>query len=180
MGPVRRVAELESLVITAMITATLEELDYLNAQSLHRRWSQQKTIVVIFLAIFAGALGCVLWYQGAVPIAGGIVGGLIGGIAGGSIVRYVYVPRKARKVFRQQKSFQREFSLSWNNDGVRSKDANGEYSTGWSDFIRWKENERLFLLYVSDIQFYMVPKRAFNGEVELRDFRDHLVRSVRV
>ena len=163
-----------------MIIAKLEELDYLSAQNLHRRWSRRKAIVVILLAILAGALGWVLWRQGVRPIAGGILGGLIGGIIGGSIIRYFYVPWKARRVFRQQKSFQREFALSWNTDGVHSKDANGEYSSGWSDFTRWRENERLFLLYLSDIQFYMVPKRAFNSGVELNDFRDHLVRSVHV
>ena len=163
-----------------MIIAKLEALDYLGAQSLHRRWSRQKAIGVIFLVILAGALGWVLWCQGARLIAGGIVGGLIGGAIGGSVVRFVYVPRKARRVFRQQKSFQREFTLSWNADGVHSKDANGGYSSSWSDFTRWKESERIFLLYLSDIQFYMVPKRAFSDEVELKDFRDHLLRSVHV
>ena len=63
-----------------MIIAKLEELDYLSAQNLHRRWSRRKAIVVILLAILAGALGWVLWCQGVRPIAGGIVGGLIGGI----------------------------------------------------------------------------------------------------
>jgi len=161
-----------------MIIAKLEEQDYLGAQRLHHRWSRQKAMVAILLIILAGVLCCLLWWQGIRSVAGGIVGGLIGGIIAGSITRYVYVPWKARRVFRQQKSFQREFTLSWDADGVHSKDANGEYSSGWSDFIRWRENERLFLLYLSDIQFYMIPKRAFSGEMEFKDFRAHLVRRV--
>ena len=168
------------LDITVMIIAKLEELDYLNAQTLHHRWSRQKAIVVILLVIIAGVLGWVLWFQGARPITGGIIGGLIGGAIAALIVRYVYVPWKARRVFRQQKSLHHEFTLSWNADGVHSKNANGEYSSGWSDFIRWKENECLFLLYLSDLMFYMVPKRAFSGDAELEDFRGHLVKGVHV
>ena len=163
-----------------MIIATLEEQDYLNAQRLHRRWSKRKSIIIISLVILVIVLCLALWCQGALPIAGGIIGGLIGGTFAGAITRYVYIPWKARRVFRQQKSLQREYTMSWNADGIQTKSKNGENSSSWSDFIRWKESENLFLLYISDIQFYMFPKRAFSNESELNDFRAHLVRNVNV
>lgn len=163
-----------------MIIATLKEQDYLNAQKLHRRWSRPKFIVIISLVIAALIFCWIFWCKGFLPIAGGIIGGLIGGIVGGATTRYVYIPWKARRVFRQQKSLQREYSMSWNSDGIQTKSKNGEYSSNWSEFIRWKENENIFLLYISDIQFYMFPKRAFTSETELNDFRTHLVGSVDV
>ena len=163
-----------------MIVAKLEELDYLGAQALHRRWSKRKTIVVLLLTVGAGVLGVVLWCQGAWSIAGGIIGGLVGGAIGGSVVRYGYIPWKAKRVFRQQKSLQRQFNLSWNADGVHVKDANGEYSSAWTDFVRWKEDDRLFLLYISDVMFYMIPKHAFPSESLLDEFRTHLARGVDV
>jgi hypothetical protein len=163
-----------------MVIAKLEERDYLSAQALHRRWSKRKTIIVLLSVVGAGVLGVVLWCQGAQSIAGGVIGGLVGGTIGGSVVRYGYIPWKAKRVFRQQKSLQREFSLSWNADGAHVKDANGDYSSAWSDFVRWKENDRLFLLYLSDVMFYMIPKRAFSSQSQLGEFRAHLARGVDV
>jgi hypothetical protein len=163
-----------------MIIAKIEEADYLSAQALHHKWSKRKVMVVFLLVIAASALGWVLWCQGVWVIAGGIAGGLISGVIAGTIVRFIYVPWKTRRVYRQQKSLQREFTLSWNADGVQSKNANGEYSVSWSDFIRWKENDRLYLLYLSDIMFSMVPKRAFDSEADMDDFRNHLVKGIHV
>ena len=163
-----------------MMIATLEEHDYLNAQKLHRRWSKRKFIVIISLVIVVLVMCWIFWCKGFLLIAGGVIGGLIGGTIAGATTRYVYIPWKARRVFRQQKSLQREYSMSWNADGIQTKNKNGENSSSWSEFIRWKENENLFLLYISDIQFYMFPKRAFTNETELNDFRAHLVRSVHV
>ena len=157
-----------------MITATLEESDYLHAQSVHRKWSMRKAVVVYSLNIVAVGAGWALWGLGAWSIAAGILGGVVGGVVAGSIVSYIYVPWKAKRVFRQQKSLQREFTLSWDADGVRTKSENGAFSSNWSDFLRWKESETLFLLYLSDIQFLMIPKRAFGDKAEIEDFRGHL------
>jgi hypothetical protein len=163
-----------------MVIAKLDEMDFLSAQSLHRRWSRRRIVLVIFLVLAASAVSWLLWCQGVRSVAGGIIGGVIGGVIGGAAVRYLYVPWKSRRVFRQQKSFQREFALSWSGEGVHVKDTNGEYSSAWSDFIRWKENDRLFLVYLSDVTFYMVPKRAFANPSEVQEFRNQLSRGVDV
>jgi hypothetical protein len=163
-----------------MITAQLDESDFVSAQSLHRRWSRRKTLVAILVVLIAGALGLYLLCQGMYSAGCGMIGGVIGGAIGGSVVRYLYVPWKARRVFRQQKSLQREFELYWSDEGMRVKDTNGEYSSAWSDFVRWKEDDRLFLVYLSDIAFYMVPKRAFPASSEVQGFRNKLASGVDV
>ena len=163
-----------------MIIVKLEESDYLLAQSVHRKWSVRKAVVVYSLCIIAIVAGCALWGLGAWSIAAGILGGVVGGVIGGSIVSYIYVPWKTKRVFRQQKSLQREFTISWDANGVRTKSENGEFSSSWSDFLRWKESEALFLIYLSDIQFLMIPKRAFGDKVEIEGFRGHLAQRINV
>jgi hypothetical protein len=95
-------------------------------------------------------------------------------VAGGLIMNHVWIPWHARRIFRQQKSFGRPFELSWDEGGVHAKDGNGEYRHSWVDFIRWRENERLIVLSLSDAMFLMVPKRAFAEEASLDAFRGML------
>jgi YcxB-like protein len=99
------------------------------------------------------------------------LGALLGGLIGWMASYYIWVPLQARRVFRQQKSMQRPFELSWDATGVHAKDANGEYRHLWSDFVRWREGERLIVLSLSDAMFLMIPKRAFAEERSLEDFR---------
>jgi hypothetical protein len=44
----------------------------------------------------------------------------------------------------------------------------------WSTFRRYLEQPTLFMLYVSEFSFHMVPKRAFANDVQLAEFRDLL------
>jgi hypothetical protein len=169
---------IQALDIATMVIAKLEEQDYLSAQALHRRWTKRKAMIALLALVGAGILSAILWYLGIWVVAGGLIGGLVGGAIGDSIVRYGYMPWKTKRVFRQQKSLQHEFVLSWTADGVHTKNAKGEYSSAWSDFVGWRENDRLFLLYISDIMFYMIPKRAFSSELLLGEFRAHLTKSI--
>ncbi len=44
----------------------------------------------------------------------------------------------------------------------------------WSDFIKYKEDKGLILLYHSDCLFNIVPKSAFSSSQQLNDFLRHL------
>jgi hypothetical protein len=49
-----------------------------------------------------------------------------------------------------------------------------EYShshISWRGYTRWAETKNLFLLYLSEPTFHIVPKRAFANEEQLNDFR---------
>ena len=46
--------------------------------------------------------------------------------------------------------------------------------TLWTDFVNWKENERVFLLYYSDVLFLVVPKGAFLDSTCSNAFRAKL------
>jgi hypothetical protein len=161
---------------SSTIRAQLEEFDYVAAQRLYRRRTVWWPI-----AGFVGAavlIGVVVQAHRAQDTLAFCVslGALAGGVIGGFACHYIWIPWQARRVFRQQKSLHRPFELSWDSNGLHAKDANGEYRHLWSDILRWREGERLFVLNLSDAMFLMIPKRAFPEEQSLSAFRD-LVRA---
>jgi hypothetical protein len=45
----------------------------------------------------------------------------------------------------------------------------------WADLVKAKENDALVLLYRSDYNLSMIPKRSFSGAEAYAEFRGHLV-----
>jgi hypothetical protein len=75
--------------------------------------------------------------------------------------RYVLLPRKARRLYRQRKAFQRPFEVSWDEAGLTMVSSSGTVTTPWSDFLKLREGAGVVLLYLSDTQFHIIPARAF-------------------
>ena len=90
------------------------------------------------------------------------------------IVYFAITPLRARLSYRRHKALQRAYNLSWNEDGVTTTNPNVTGLTPWSDYREWLEGRNLFLLYVSDRLFHLVPKRAFPSEDAIANFREQL------
>lgn len=165
-----------------MLTVKLEEADYVAATALHLRSSRRFAVAFWLVMLGLAVVAIWLWFFGRGLFSdgqlAGLIGGSIGGVLGGVLaslgVRSLYVPWKAKRVFRQQRSLQLPFELSWTDEGLFSRNEQGSYNTLWSDFVRWKENDRLFLLYVSDVMFHILPKRVFPNAEALSSFRELL------
>lgn len=165
-----------------MLKVTLQEADYVGANALHLKSSRRRALV-FWVAMLGLALAALwLWFFGPDSISdsrlagllGGSIGGLLGGVLGTLGVRSLYVPWKARRVFRQQRSLRLPFELSWSEGGLVSRNEQGSEKTQWSDFVQWRENEQLFRLYLSDVMFHIVPKRAFPDTEAVSAFRELL------
>ena len=73
----------------------------------------------------------------------------------------VYIPWKTRRVYRQQKALQREQSFKFDDAGASISNENGQATMPWSDYLKWKQNDHLILLYLSDCMYHMLPRRMF-------------------
>jgi hypothetical protein len=58
--------------------------------------------------------------------------------------------------------------------GIVADNEFGHATVPWSDYVKWKENDHLFLLYVSDPVFHIVPKRYFGGADDVEKLRQIL------
>ena len=152
----------------------LEPRDYVRAQYLTMR---PRRIFVIAGLVVLAAFSWALWYSffGGGASKRGIIDYLMLAAAAYLIFNFsVYVPWRARKTFRQQKSMQREIRWRFADTGVSIELEQSHGEVPWSDFLKWKENDHLFLLYVSDPLFYMLPKRLFESAGDVDGLREML------
>jgi hypothetical protein len=80
------------------------------------------------------------------------------------------LPRRARRIFAQQKNLQRPFELRWDDDALCGASERGSSNTPWSDYLKSAQDDRIILLYLSDVMFQMVPKRCFGEPAQLEAF----------
>lgn len=167
------------------INGKLEWTDYLDAQRLHMRqggWRRglQYAVVAMLLLAFGFLLipaiqdqdWSLLWPLSWPLIAGGVF----------LLYLYVIVPRRMRQIYLQHKEMAAPFEHEITPAALVSTGQFGHAERPWNIFHKWRENDKLFLLYVSDIQFVLIPKRFCTRE-QLQALRARLrennVREVR-
>ena len=152
-----------------MITGTILPSDYLNAQRLHRarsvRWSY-----LVFAGIFA--VGLAIHFLSDRNIGWVVVCTSIGGVVGQLIRSTVYLPLKVRRLYNQQKDLASPFSYKWDSIFLEAQGISGQAKREWKNYAKYKEDEKLFLLYHADNLFEMFPKSWFRDEMQVSEFRE--------
>lgn len=77
---------------------------------------------------------------------------------------FVYLPLKIRRIYRQQRSLQVASELDFGGQGITVTSEMGLARLAWDDFVKWKENRRLIVLYTSDVMMHIYPRRCFTDE----------------
>jgi hypothetical protein len=151
-----------------MITGSISTSDYLDALRLHRGKSVCWCYAASGIAVAVG-VALYFFYQrepGLIVGAGGI-----GGAIGELVMSSLYLPRKVRRIHLQQKDLAFPFTYTWNSEFLEAKCVSGQSKRRWSDYAKFKENEKLFLLYHSDLLFEMFPKGWFQDQTQIAEFR---------
>lgn len=78
------------------------------------------------------------------------------------IGRYVAVYVMVRRQFREQRGLTEPHDISWDEAQLRVSGPMLKSQTAWSGYHKWRENERVFLLYVSSNLYQVLPKRWFS------------------
>lgn len=161
------------------ISGQLEWQDYLKAQYLHMRPSRLGLGLMIgVLALFVLSL-----------ISLGILAALGGQgvqawlfllpvvfLAGVGFYIYVMLPWNVRRIFAQQKELAAPFEHEITETALNSTSQYGNSVRPWSSFHKWKENQDLLLLYLSDIVFVIIPKHFCTPE-QIEAIRGHLAQN---
>lgn len=109
------------------------------------------------------------------PYAAGLAGGAVGLVALRIALYYLIIPNRGRRLYQQQKNLHLEYQFSWDDQGVYVHTENYQEKLLWADLSKAKENEAMVLLYRSDYNFSLFPKRCFASAEEYAQFRSHLV-----
>ena len=156
------------------LKGTLTEGDLAAAHWLHVR--PRPAYAVIGVAILAGAIWA-LWFSFSSPRLQGngwLLAGSLAAMAGFAI----WMRLKVGRTYRQHRAMHREIRLEPVETGLVGETETGRGTTPWGDFLKWKEGKGLFLLYVSDEMFHIVPKRFVQSESDVSLFRDMLAAKV--
>ena len=78
------------------------------------------------------------------------------------ILGYLWVGRWARRIYRQQK-VNPENRMSWDDEGMRIESDLGSLRAKWSDFYGWKKARKMFMVYINEALYYVVPAHALTA-----------------
>jgi hypothetical protein len=74
-------------------------------------------------------------------------------------------------IYKKSKTFQDNFSMSIDEEQVLLETSRGNQAWQWKDFSSFIESPYFFHLYFNSRSFFLVPKDAFKGIIELQQAR---------
>lgn len=158
------------------ISGKLEWTDCLAAERLHQRPAgAQKLVRYVVTALVVLAAAWVIYYAADNDPYGLLLAAvLIVLYAGGLLTnRFLVLPRRARRLYEQQKGLQVPFVHEITPAALISTDEFGHGERPWSHFLKWREDKDILLLYLTDIQSVLIPKR-FTTEEQIQALRERL------
>ena len=88
------------------------------------------------------------------------------------------IPFKSKRAYKQRKDLQRPCSFSIGSTGLYISSEGLAGTKPWTDYLKWKEGKTLFLVYLSDNLYQVIPKRFFASESDLNAFREVLSQEI--
>jgi hypothetical protein len=152
--------------------------DLMAAQWVHVRPKRSLAVVGILLlgvAVFAMADSFLGHRQSLTDPKTWILPGVLAYLA---FIAFIWIPRKVRRSYFQRKDLHHDISMVVTNDGIASRSEQGYSMKPWSDYLKWKEGKSVFLLYLSDHMFQMIPKRFFAVHKDVDAFRSMVRQSI--
>jgi len=89
-----------------------------------------------------------------------------------------WLPRRARKTFRQMKVLQQPYSFELTDDFFIATAEYGGTKLTWDYFRKWKEGKTMFIVYQSDRIMQIIPKRCFASPEQMLEFRELLTKKI--
>lgn len=162
-----------------MARVQLQESDVVAALWLHLRPGRVATVLLfaaLALVVCVTALG--FWtYDGRDGGTGASPWSALPGygVVLVAIVALILSVRwRARRAFRHSRLLREPADIAWDDTRLTFRSEVAHSAIAWGDYLKWKENDRLYLVYLTDQQYHAIPKRVFaTPEVE-RSFRRHL------
>lgn len=90
----------------------------------------------------------------------------------------VGIPYKCRRAYKQRKDLQRLCNYSASDAGLAFSSEGVAGTKPWTDYLKWKEGSKVFLIYMSDQLYQVMPKRFFSSESDVDAFRELLSRKI--
>jgi YcxB-like protein len=99
----------------------------------------------------------------------------LAGLTGYAVVYFFATPFNAKKQFKENKLIKHEIDIEIEESGIRFSNNAGMSFINWSDFLKWKAGNGMYLLYITSNMFQMIPFRAIS---DLELFNEQLAKNI--
>jgi len=114
--------------------------------------------MALLVAVVGAALLVVL--LALVAAGGGVVSGLAG-LAACIGINRLLLPRRARRLFAQQRTLHHEHRTTLDATGFRQRSVRADIALPWNELVYWHTGRDALLLYSNDLLAYFIPLHAF-------------------
>ena len=157
----------------------LQWTDYLKSQLLHMRpkWatSEAQHIVISSILIFVFFSGFFFFTTGSlIPHISEILLIFLFTAFFFFLYRYIFLPNQAKKVFSQQKELGAPFEIEFSENEISISNEFGYSTKPWKNFIDWKEDRELLIVYHSYNLYNILPKRIFTSTQQIETIKSYL------
>lgn len=139
--------------------------DFLAAQRLHFR---PKLLGRISLYAFAFFLTVGLSQETWIIIRGQALPPgwwiLPAGVAYGAVLFFIFLPWRVSKIFKANPRLADPLLVTFNEEGLLLDSARRQIKAPWSLLKKWKDNDKMILVYHSRSQFHIFPRRGFTSD----------------
>ena len=124
-----------------------------------------------WLMVATGVVGLTMILAGNFRWGIIVLGTSIGGLVGEFMQSHVFLPHKVKKLYAQYKGITSPITYEWDAERLIGSSERGHGEKQWKDYAKVRENNRVFLLYITDYLFEVVPKEWFSESEKLEEFR---------
>jgi hypothetical protein len=157
------------------INGKFELEDVKAAQALHARTGRLVTwlgylMLGIMILLLVG--GLVLALMGSLPWTTILIPAFFLGFL--AFFQFYLRPYQITRAYNQHKELSSPFVMELTDEGYSLKNSYGSARIPWKDFAKWKEDQKVILLYRTDIMFNMVPKRLLQDDAQVQYIHEKL------
>ncbi len=87
---------------------------------------------------------------------------------------FFFLPRKFKRIFQQTKELNLPMEFEITEEGLTITNMLGSLLRPWKNFLKWKEDKAMLMLYLSDVSFVMLPKRFFTDTQQIEGIKRYL------
>jgi hypothetical protein len=97
---------------------------------------------------------------------------------GVGVFLFIFLPWLTKRQYKQHKLLHKPFEIEFTEQSIFSSSEYGNGSIPWTDFVKWRENKKMFLVYQSSSLMHIIPKRIFNNAEEEQTLRTYLTQAL--
>jgi hypothetical protein len=143
---------------------TISEDDYARAVQLGSPLAPWRIGLLVLMGLVL--IACAIW--GPSPVREASMGGLLVLLAVVAGSRLFLVRYMARKSYRSYKAIQMPVHAELTADGLALRSSDGEGVLRWDKVLKWRQDDKLVLIYLAPRLFHIVPKSIASQGFDLQ------------